>query len=160
MARAESTAARFKQFLAKYSPGIAAEARRALTLLRRQVPGAVELVYDNYNALVIGFGPNERASDAVLSLAIFPRWVTLCFIQNGPQIPDPERLLKGSGTVVRHTRLTAADDLERPAIRKLIAEALGLADVPIDRRAKRRMIVKSVSAKQRPRRDAEGRRAS
>jgi hypothetical protein len=93
-----------------------------------------------------------------MSLAIFPRWVTLCFIQNGPDIPDPEGLLKGSGNVVRHTRLAAAQDLERPAIRKLITEALALADVPIDRRAKRRMVIKSVSAKQRPRRGPRARR--
>ena len=154
MAPPESTAAQFGRFLAKYSPEAAANARSALARLRRQVPGAVELVYDNYNALVVGFGPSDRASEAVLSLAIFPRWVTLCFIQNGPDIPDPERILKGSGKVVRHTRLTSAKDLERPAIRRLIAEALALADVPIDRRARRRMIIKSVSARQRPRRAA------
>ena len=158
MSQTESAAARFKRFLAKYSPEMVREGNRTLTLLRRQVPGAVELVYDNYNALVVGFGPNERASDAVMSLAIFPRWVTLCFIQNGPDIPDPEGLLKGSGNVVRHTRLAAAQDLERPAIRKLITEALALADVPIDRRAKRRMVIKSVSAKQRPRRGPKARR--
>jgi hypothetical protein len=144
----------FGRFLSKYSPEVAAEARGALARLRRQVPGAVELVYDNYNALVVGFGPSERASEAVVSLAIFPRWVTLCFIQHGPDIPDPLGLLKGSGNVVRHTRLTTAKDLERPAIRRLIAEALARGDVAIDRHRKRRVIVKSVSARQRPRRAA------
>jgi hypothetical protein len=120
--------------------------------MRALVPGATELVYDNYNALVVGFGPSERASDAVLSLAIFPRWVTLCFIQNGPDIPDPDRLLKGSGNVVRHMRLTSADDLDTPPVRALIRAALTLADVPIRKSGKRRMIIKSVSARQRPRR--------
>jgi len=56
------------------------------------------MVYDNYNGLVIGFGPTERASQGIVSLAIFPRWVTLCFIQNGPDIPDPGGLLKWRGT--------------------------------------------------------------
>lgn len=144
--------AQFRAFLAKYDPAVAAEARRALTKTRALVPGATELVYDNYNALVVGFGPSERASDAVISLAIFPRWVTLCFIQNGPDIPDPDRLLKGSGNVVRHTRLASADDLDKPAVKTLIREALKLADVPIKKSAPRRMIIKSVSTKQRPRR--------
>ena len=147
-----SPAAQLQRFLGKYSPATAAEARAALAHMRRLVPGAVEMVYDNYNALVIGFGPTERASEAVLSLAVFPRWVTLCFIQNGPEIPDPAALLKGSGNVVRHVRLGSAKDLDKPAIRTLVKNALALADVPIDPAGHRRMIIKSISAKQRPRR--------
>ena len=147
-----SAAARFRGFLARHDPAVAAEARRALTKTRALVPGAVEMVYDNYNALVVGFGPSERASEAVLSLAIFPRWVTLCFLQNGPEIPDPEKLLKGSGNVVRHVRLASADDLDKPAVKRLIKEALALADVPIKKSATRRTVIKSVSAKQRSRR--------
>ena len=122
------------------------------------MPGAVELVYDNYNALVIGFGPGERASNAVVSLAVFPRWVTLCFIQNGPDIPDPGQLLKGSGNVVRHVRLESAKDLDKREIRELLAHALRLADVSIDPAGRRRIVIKSVSAKQRPRRSAETRK--
>ncbi len=120
--------------------------------LRRQVPGAVELVYDNYNALVIGFGPSERASEAVLSLALMPRWVTLCFLQGGPKLPDPNGLLRGSGTTVRNVRLASAADLDTPAIRTLIGTALERAKVPIDATCRRRMVIKSISAKQRPRR--------
>lgn len=155
MARYDSPAVQLGRFLKKYSPTVAADARAALTRMRQLVPGAVEMVYDNYNALVIGFGPTERASEGVVSLAIFPRWVTLCFIQNGPEIPDPTGLLKGSGSVVRHITLDSAKDLEKPAIRTLIKEALALADVPIDPAARRRMVIKSISAKQRPRRPSK-----
>jgi hypothetical protein len=118
----------------------------------------VELVYDNYNALVVGFGPSERASEAVISLALFPKWVTLCFIQNGPQLPDPGRLLKGSGNVVRNVRLESAADLDKPAIRTLIRDALSRARVPFDPKARRRMVIKSISAKQRPRQPVTTRR--
>ena len=147
-----TTAAQFQAFLAKYDRAMAAEARRALTKARALVPGATELVYDNYNALVVGFGPSERASEAVISLAIFPRWITLCFIQNGPDIPDPDGLLKGSGNVVRHLRLESAADLDKPPVKRLIRAALKLAGVPIKKTGTRRMVIKSVSRKQRPRR--------
>lgn len=147
-----SAATRFRGFLAKYELATAADAKRALTRLRKLVPGAVELVYDNYNALVVGFGPSERASEAVVSLAVYPRWVTLFFLQNGPDLPDPQKLLRGSGSVVRNLRLSSSADLDKPAIKKLIKQALALADVPIPRSAKRRMVIKSVSAKQRARR--------
>jgi hypothetical protein len=50
-------------FLKKYDPAVAAIGRGALARLRKRLPGAMELVYDNYNALAIGFGPSTRASE-------------------------------------------------------------------------------------------------
>lgn len=146
--------AQLAALIAKYSPAVSAQGRAALKRLRQLVPGAVELVYDNYNFLVIGFGPSERPSEAVLSLVFAPKWLTLCFLQNGPHLPDPKRLLRGSGSRVRNVRLTVASDLDTPAVRALIDAALGRAAVPIDRRGRRRLIIKSISAKQRPRRPA------
>ncbi len=151
-ASAGSPQSQLNHFLAKYTPAMVKESRASMARLRRQVPGAVELVYDNYNALVIGFGPSERASEAVLSLALMPRWVTLCFLQGGPKLPDPDGLLRGSGTTVRNVRLASAADLDTPAIRTLIGTALERAKVPIDATCRRRMVIKSISAKQRPRR--------
>ena len=142
------------QFMAKYMPAIAAEGRVALTTLRRFVPGAHEMVYDNYNGLAIGFSPSERPSEAVVSLLFTPRWLTLCFLQNGPQLPDPERLLRGSGNVVRHIRLIDGVDLNQSRVRALIKEALARADVPFNRRNRSKLVIRSVSAKQRPRRPA------
>jgi hypothetical protein len=140
-------------FISRYSPEVAADGRAALAKLRRLVPGAVELVYDNYNWLVVGFCPSERASDAVLSLVFAPRWITLCFLQNGPELPDPHRLLRGSGKRVRNVRLESANDLDKPAVQSLIAEALTRAGVPINA-GRRRLVIRSVSPKQRPRRPA------
>ncbi len=152
MGREESPSTQFAGFLRKYSRSVTADARATLTRLRERIPGAVEMVYDTYNGLVIGFGPTERASQGIVSLTIFPRWVTLCFIQNGPDIPDPGGLLKGTGNVVRHVRLQSAKDLDKPQIRALLGHALRLADVRIDTAGRRRMVIKSISAKQRPRR--------
>jgi hypothetical protein len=93
------------RFIDKFSPDIASKAREAIAKMCTRLPGASMLVYDNYNALAIGFAPGERTSEAIFSLAVFPRWLTLCFLKNGPALPDPARLLKGSGTTVRHVRL-------------------------------------------------------
>lgn len=49
-------------FIAKYEPKIAAETKKVLAAIRKRLPGAQELVYDNYNALAIGFSPTERTS--------------------------------------------------------------------------------------------------
>jgi hypothetical protein len=149
-----SPRAQLASFIAKYAPAIAADGRVALTKLRRLLPGAVELVYDNYQWLVVGFGPSERPSDAVLSLVFAPRWLFVCFLQNASKLPDPKRLLRGSGTQVRNVRLDSARDLDREDVRALIAAALTRARVPIARRNRRRLVIRAISARQHPRRPA------
>lgn len=144
-------AQQLRSFLAKFDPRVATSARAALARLRKKLPGATEIVYDNYNALAIGFGPGEKASEAIFSIAVFPRWVSLFFLQ-GAKLPDPDRVLKGSGTRARHIVLTDLRILEQPAVKKLMTAALMSAKRPLDRKQRRRLIIKSVSAKQRPRR--------
>src|SRR4051794_34115406 len=95
--------------------------------LRARFPTAVELVYDNYNFFVIGFAPTDRASDAILSLAAHARGVNLCFLQRGPELPDPASILRGTGRVARNIALASPDDLDRPEVRALIDAALELA---------------------------------
>jgi hypothetical protein len=137
-------------FLARYTPSIAGQAEAILGRMRRLYSTALELVYDNYNALAIGFGPTERASDAIFSVALYPRWVSLFFLQ-AKGLPDPDRILKGGGTEVRHIVLTSLSTLEEPAVKELMAEAVSRAKVPFDAHGRHRLIIKSVSANQRPR---------
>jgi hypothetical protein len=138
-------------FLAKYTPEIVAFATEARKRMRNEIPGGVEFVYDNYNALVFGYGPSERPSEAVLSLALMPRWVTLCFLK-GAKLQDPNKLLKGSGNIVRNIRLTAAEHLEDPHVHRLVTDAIAAAAPSFPGGGAPRTIVKSISAKQRPRR--------
>jgi hypothetical protein len=137
-------------FLAKYDPDIAAFARKVLLKMRKRLPGAIEMVYDNYIGLVIGFGPNDRASLAIFSIVLLPRWVTLCFLQ-GAGLPDPQRRLQGEGRVVRHIRLEDFSVLDDPYVQNLMNLALHRAKVPLDPKNRRQLIIKSISAKQRPR---------
>ena len=143
-------------FIDRYDPALARQTRAARRKMQTRLRGAVELVYDNYNGLVIGYGPNDRPSDAVFSLFVSPGgWVTRCFLE-GAHLPDPAKLLRGSGNRVRHIRLSAPEDLDRPAIKALMAEAMNEADPRFDSRARRQLIIRSVSVKQRPRRKKSG----
>lgn len=149
------TAAAEKQlatFIAAFTPAVASTAKKARKKLQGILPGASELVYDNYNALAIGYAPGEKTSEAIVSLAIYPSWIRLFFLQHGPSIPDPRKRLEGSANRVRSVRLESADTLDDAEVRALIGHALQLAMRPIDATAKSRLIIKSVSAKQRPRR--------
>jgi Domain of unknown function (DU1801) len=141
-------------FLARFTPEVDLLAHRLIERMRVRLPGAAILVYDNYNSLAIGFGPTEKPSHAVLSLAVFPRWVTLHFL-DGVGLPDPDGLLRGVGSRVRHVRLHDPAALDDPRIEALIAHAVSRSEPPFDPAAGQRLVIRSISAKQRPRRPPE-----
>jgi len=145
--------AQLESFIAKYTPEIAALTRAVLRKMDARLPHAQRLVYDNYNALAIGYAASERPSDCVFSIAVFPRWVSLFFFQ-GRELDDPDGLLKGGGNQARHIVLAGAADLDRPGVKRLMTQALAIADPPMPRTGALTTIVKSISAKQRPRRPA------
>lgn len=138
-------------FIDKYTPEVAALTRALLERMKRRLPGSQILVYDNYNALAIGFGPSEKVASVIFSIAAYPRWASLFFLQ-GAGLADPDGLLQGSGSRVRHIRMPSAEAFDDPRVESLIDEALARADVPIDPAGDQKLIIKSVSAKQRPRR--------
>lgn len=140
----------FDEFLARFAPEIAAQARAVLDRVREFVPGAIELVYNNERALVVGFGPTARAGDTVLSVAIYPRWVTL-FCMHGATVRDPFHLLHGTGSAVRGVRIHDLAQFDDERLQMLVETAVAMAPKPIDPSAERVMIIKPVSEKPRPR---------
>jgi hypothetical protein len=145
-------AAQVTAMLAKFAPGVRAIAKSARATIRSRYPGATEFVYDNYNALVVGFGPNERPSDAWFSIVLYPRYVTMCFLQ-GAVLDDPEHLLQGSGRQMRSIRLEPdASVLDRPGVRALMQAAIEESGVKWDRRRRRRIMIRWIAKRQRPRR--------
>lgn len=144
--------AQIESFIAKFSDGVAADIRAARAEMQRRLPGAVEMVYDNYNALAIGYGATDKLADVVFSIAAFPKWVRL-FFYRGAELDDPDGLLDGEGAQVRSLKLPNLAVLDEPGVQALMAQALANA-TPIDPTAPSRSVVKSISAKQRPRRPA------
>jgi len=141
--------AQLDTFIDKYSQEVGGEARQALAFLEARLPTAFRLVYDNYNALVIGFGTSEKVGGIILSIALYPRYVTLFFLK-GTLLPDPHGLLQGSGSTVRSVRLSPISRLETAEVAALIDAAVAMAStLPAGEGP---LIIKSISAKQRPRR--------
>ena len=154
MARAVDAETQLAGFLAKYLPEIGVQAEAARSAMRKRYPTALELVYDNYNALAIGYAPSEKTSEAIFSIAVYPKWVSLFFLQ-ARGLPDPHRLLKGSGSVAKHIVLAQPAMLNDAAVKELMQEAVARARVPFNKAGKHQLIIKSISAKQRPRRPSQ-----
>ena len=148
-----SASSQVASFIAKFDPANAKLIRACRTVMRKRLPTANELVYDNYNFLAIGYGASERASDCVVSLACGSNGVALSFYY-GATLPDPDGILLGSGNQNRFVRLPTASTLTDPTVERLLRAALAQAKTPMPATGRGRTIVKSISAKQRPRRAA------
>jgi hypothetical protein len=140
-----------KSFIDKFDPKHQALIRALRKTLRKRLPTANELVYDNYNFFVIGFSPTERPSDTIVSIAAAANGVGLAFYR-GATLPDPHKFLLGSGAQNRFVRLESAARLADPQVKALIDAAVAQSKTPLPAQGRGKLIIRSVSAVQRPRR--------
>lgn len=140
-----------KSFIGKFEPKHQTLIRAVRKALRKRFPMAYELAYDNYNFFVLGYGPTERPSDCIVSIVAGANGVGLCFIR-GASLPDPDKILLGSGNQTRFIRIESVEVLARPEVEALIAAAAALTKTPMHTTGGVKLIIRSVSAKQRPRR--------
>jgi hypothetical protein len=137
-------------FIEKFEPKNQLLIRSVRRAVQNLLPRANELVYDNYNFFVIGYSHTERPSDSILSLAANRNGLGIAFPYVGARLPDPHKLLQGGGTKNRFVRIDSADDLKRPEFTALLQAAVKLCKAAAPG-AKPKLIIRSVSAKQRPR---------
>jgi hypothetical protein len=140
-----------KTFIDKFDPKHRTLIRAVRRKMRQRYPTAVEMVYDNYNFFVIGYSPTERPSDAIFSIAAAANGVGLCFT-HGAKLKDPGGLLTGGGNQVRFVRLPTASVLDTPGVKKLMSAAVAQSRAKLPKTGKPLLVIRSVSAKQRPRR--------
>jgi hypothetical protein len=142
---------KLKAFIAKFGPKDQQLIQAVRKAVRKRLPTANELVWDNYNFFVIGYSPTVRPSDSIMSIAARANSVGLCFI-HGATLPDPKKVLLGSGSQTRFIRLESAGALTRPEVEALVAAAIVKGKRPLPATGRGRLIIRSVSATQRPRR--------
>jgi hypothetical protein len=126
------------------SPEMAKLTKAVLAKVRARLPGSVEMVYDKKNALVIGFCSAAKAANVINSIAVYSKWINLYFFE-GDTLPDPDCLLQGSGSMVRSIRVTDAAELDRPAVKALMAAAVDCSEPPLDPTAKRTIILRQAA---------------
>ena len=121
--KSASAESQLKGFIDKFEPRHQTLIRAARKAMRRRLPTAFELAYDNYNFFVLGYGPTARPSDCIVSLAAGASGLNLCFLQ-GARLPDPKKVLLGAGNQTRFVRLSSAADMAHPEIETLLSAAM------------------------------------
>lgn len=145
--------AQLKAFIAKFEPAMQTCIRAARKVLRTRFPTAYEMVYDNYNFFVIGYGPSARPSEAILSLVADANGVGICLIQ-GARLPDPKKIMRGAGKQTRSFPLETTAFLSHPDVEAIFGAAVAYSKVPFQSSGRGPLMINSVSVKQRPRRKA------
>jgi hypothetical protein len=146
--------AQIDEFIDRYAPEMARAIRECRAKMQAFFPRGYELVYDNYNALVFGYAASAKTSEALVSIAAYPKWITLFFLQ-GAKLSDPLSILEGTGHQVRGIRLVEAGDLDKVEVRNLIGQAQVPWATKFESAPALCTLVKSISAKQRPRRPGQ-----
>jgi hypothetical protein len=147
----ESAEAQLGSFISKFDDDNQRLIGEVRSAMRARLPDCAEMVWDNYNFLVIGYSPTDRPSDYIVSIAASAAGVSLSF-NNGAQLADPDQILLGSSKVNRFIRLPSADVLDEPKVEAMVERAIQASSVPQPWGGRGKLTIRSVSLKQRPRR--------
>lgn len=143
-----SAEAELRALVAKFSPAY----KRLISAIRRSVrarlPTAHEIVYEYRDWFVISYSPDDRGYEGVLGVRASANGVKLYF-NRGKELPDPEKLLQGSGKQTRSIDVDGASTLTRPAVLRLIDEAIARNRVPFVPTGRGPVVIRSTSAQRR-----------
>ena len=141
-----SAEAQVRTLIVKFAPAH----RRLIGSMRRwlltRLPTAHEVVYEYRDCFVISFSPNERGYEGVLAIRASANGVRLYF-NSGKGLPDPAKLLQGSGNQTRWMEVEGASTLARPEVARLIDEAVARNRVPFASAGRGSVVIRSASAK-------------
>ena len=116
-------------------------------------PDSNELIYDNYNALAVGWSPTDRVGHTFCSIAVGRTSKNIHFgFYWGSEIQDPEKKLIGQGNQYRYLLVKSISEFPKTYIKKLLKEAYAnsMAKVKDKKQLMQgNTVTKSISAKKR-----------
>ncbi len=111
----------FDDLLSLAAPELHALMRRLRALILELDPKACEVVRLGDRAATYGLGP-KKMSEGYAYIMPQSAWVNLGFYQ-GAGLPDPARVLAGTGAKLRHVKVRSMAEADRPVIRALLRAA-------------------------------------
>ena len=149
-----SAEAELRRLITRFAPARERLVGTMRRWLQRRFPTACELVYEYRDFFVVSYSPNEHGYEGVLAIRGSGDGVRL-YLNRGKGLPDPEKILQGSGTQTRWIHIEGASTLVRPAVECLIEGAIARNRVPFARSGRGPVVIRSTSAKKRQGRPAQ-----
>jgi hypothetical protein len=119
-------------FLAVYDRNIAELALALREMVLESAPEAIESIYDAYSAVSIGFSFTGRLKDGFCHIATYTHHVNLGF-NRGASLPDPEKILEGTGKMIRHIKIAREGDLAAPFLPRYLQAAIAQVAGPTEK---------------------------
>ncbi len=107
--------------LAKYDEQVAGLAATVQEFLKKELKGIIEIPDPAANMIAYGYGPGY--TDMIGTIILSKKGVKLGFYK-GSELPDPSKLLTGTGKVHKYVEIRSAADIKNPALKKLVTAAV------------------------------------
>jgi hypothetical protein len=107
--------------LSKYEEEVSTLGFQLRAFLLKELKQITEYPDGPANIIGFGFGPGYKA--LVCTIIPSKKGIKLGFYK-GSELPDPGKLLTGSGKVHRYVEIKSEKDIQNPAIKKLLEEGL------------------------------------
>ena len=137
-------------YLASYDPHLADLTLALRELVLEEAPAAIESIFKGY-AVTIAFSfTGKPLKDGFCHIVTYDSHVNLGF-NRGAQLPDPNRVLAGTGKSIRHITIHNQHELDRPFFRRYLQAAIELTGGPPTERASKRSTRTTPSRRKRSR---------
>lgn len=151
----DNTEQQIENFLLPFDDELTTLVQQLRVYLKKQTKPTVEMAFDSYNSVNIGYGFTEKAWDCFCGIIVYSKHLNLSF-PAGSSLTDPKGLLQGTGSKVRHIRIDKLDDIKQPAVLKILKEARDnslalILDKSIDQNQIKTVIKPASANKRRPR---------
>jgi len=107
--------------LSRYDEKVALLAATLREFLLKELTGIMEIPDNSAN--LIGYGYGTGYKDMICTLLLSKKGVKLGFYK-GSELPDPKKLLTGTGKVHKYVEIKTEDDIKSPALKALLDSAL------------------------------------
>ena len=110
-----------EDILSRYDEKVALLASKLRNFLIKELPGIIELPDNSAN--LIGYGYGTGYKDTICTILLSKKGVKMGFYK-GSELPDPKKLLTGTGKVHKYVEIKTEEDILSPALKALLNEAL------------------------------------
>jgi hypothetical protein len=110
------------EFLEPYSEEISTFAQALRAFLKEETKPSYELAGKSAQSFNIGYGFTTTAWDCYCAIIVYRKHINIS-LPSGAALSDPNGLMHGTGSRVRHLKITELKDVQTAAVRKLLKEA-------------------------------------
>lgn len=118
----ENTEQQIADCLKPFGGEIASLAQALRAYLKKETKPAFELAGMSAQSFNIGYGFTTTAWDCYCAIIVYKKHINIS-LPSGASLFDPDGLMHGVGSRVRHLKLKELKDIQTPAVRTLLAEA-------------------------------------